>query len=195
MSRSAAARLDPRPPGDALPEEDSNPHSRSNNPTSFRLDDLASSTATGSRTPASGLRARRLGHLDHRGVAEAVGLAPTRARTPTCFRDRLLIWPGHFLGRKGRDSHPHGLAARTRVAGGLLIWPVPFLEWGPRWASHPRPRPYRGRALPSLSYEGLASPARLERATPAFGKRCSRSTELRRDARRRQGSNLHPPVS
>ena len=30
------------------------------------------------------------------------------------------------MERKGRDSHPHGLAARTRVAGGLLIWPVPF---------------------------------------------------------------------
>ena len=30
------------------------------------------------------------------------------------------------MRRKGRDSHPPGLVTRTRVAGGLLIWPVPF---------------------------------------------------------------------
>jgi hypothetical protein len=58
--------LDPRPPGDALPEEDSNPHSRSNNPTSFRLDDLAPSAATGSRTPGS-VEGPASCPLDHRG--------------------------------------------------------------------------------------------------------------------------------
>jgi hypothetical protein len=92
VSRSAAARLDPRPPGDALPEEDSNPHSRSNNPTSCRLDDLASVRSEPSLgAPAScrvdgrgrtcTLRFRRpvpcpFGHVDVR----ALGLEPSLVR-------------------------------------------------------------------------------------------------------------------
>src|SRR6266545_4818359 len=118
VTRSAAARLDPRPPGDALPEEDSNPHSRSNNPTSFRLDDLASSTATGSRTPASGLRARR------------------RVRWTTA------AW------RKRWDSHPQGPRDPYLFSGQAPHLAGSLPRWGPRWESHPRPRPYRGRALP-----------------------------------------------
>ena len=102
-----------------------------------------------------------------------MGLAPTRARTPTCFRDRLLIQPDRFHERKGWDSHPHGLSTRTRVANGLLIWPDPFRGalGGIRTHDLVRTRD----VLFFLSYKGLtfASPARFERATPAFGGRCS----------------------
>src|SRR4051794_18352899 len=78
--------------------------------------------------------------LDHRGVEEAVGLAPTRACSPTCFRDRPLIWPDHF-----RDCS--------------------------------------------------VSPTGLEPVTSAFGGRRSVPLSYGELLRRRQGSNLHPPVS
>ncbi len=98
--------------------------------------------------------------------------------TPTCFRDRPLIWPDRFPERKGRDSHPHGLATRTRVAGGLLIWPVPFHD-GALGGSRTHYLVRTGDALWLAELQGPdlfhhASPARLERATPAFGGRCSR---------------------
>src|SRR5207248_2522763 len=83
-------------------------------------------------------------------VAEAGRLERPRAtRTPTCFRDRLLIQPDHF-----HDGPSVGVAPTTSSVPGT--------------SSH------------SLSSKGMASPARLERATPAFGRRCSVHTELRR---------------
>ena len=97
VSRSAAARLDPRPPGVALPGRGSNSRLPGNSRTSVPLDHLASmcvaGTATGSRTPASGLRTRRHDRLTiaASGVAEAGRLEPQGPRARTCFRDRLLI--------------------------------------------------------------------------------------------------------
>ena len=46
---------------------------------------------------------------------------------PCLFSGQAPHPAGSLPWRKGRDSHPHGLVTRTRVAGGLLIWPVPFL--------------------------------------------------------------------
>ena len=106
-----------------LPEEDSNPHSRVT-PTSFRLDDLASSTATGSRTPASGLRARR----------RAVGL-PRRGRPSSGVR---------------HDSTRHDA------------------------------RPYRGRALDSLSYGEHRLAGTTRTCDPRLRRAVLSSTELRR---------------
>ena len=55
------------------------------------------STATGNRTPISGLRARCPSPLDHRGLVCGSGATRTpKGATPTCFRDRLLIQPDHF---------------------------------------------------------------------------------------------------
>ena len=79
--------------------------------------------------------------LDHRGVEEAVGLAPTRAYTPACFRDRFLIWPVASM--------------------------EPSVGAAPTTSSLPK------TCSGLLSYEGLASPARFERAAPTFGGWCS----------------------
>ena len=58
--------------------------------------------------------------LDHRGVEEAVGLAPTRASwTPTCFRDRPLIWPDRF--RVGLPRWHDSNVRHPPSEGGALI--------------------------------------------------------------------------
>jgi hypothetical protein len=147
VSRFAAARLDPRPPGDGCQGGDRTPAFRvTAGCLAARLPGIVS-TATGSRTPLSGLRARC---RDLWTIAACSGSGATRTpkglATPTCFRDRLLIRPGRFQGQKGY-VHPHGHLTRTCVAGGLLIWPDPFQRRSPRWGSHPRSRPYQGRAL------------------------------------------------
>jgi hypothetical protein len=75
--------------------------------------------------------------------------------------------------RKGWDSHPQRVTTRTRVAAGVLIWPVPFL--GALGGSRTHDLVRTRDALFVLSYKGLslASPARFERATSAFGGRRS----------------------
>lgn len=170
VTRFAAACLDPRPPGDALPEEDSNPHSRSNSPTSFRLDDLASSEyRDGESNPGLRVEGPASCPLDYRGMWRK-RWTPTHKglATPTLFRDRPLIWPvpcheGALGGSRTHDSSVPG----TRS------------DW--------------------LSYKGLISDMRLAGTTRTCDPRLRRavlsSTELRRAERRRQGSNLHSPVS
>ena len=93
-----------------------------------------------------------------RPVGEAGRLERPRAsRTPTCFRDRLLIQPDRFHERKGWDSHPHGLSTRTRVANGLLIWPDPFR--GALGGSRTHDLVRTRDVLSLLSYKGLNSPS------------------------------------
>jgi hypothetical protein len=149
-------------------------------------------TATGTRTPLPGLRARC---LDRSTIAACGGggsgatRTPKGLATPTCVRDRLLIQPDRFHERKGWDSHPHGLSTRTRVANGLLIWPDPFR--GALGGSRTHDLVRTRDVLSLLSYKGLtsppdrarltsppdrarlASPARFERAASAFGGRRS----------------------
>ena len=117
--------------------------------------------------------------LDHRGVEEAVGLAPTRACTPTCFRDRPLIWPDRFPERKGRDSHPHGLGTRTRVAGGLLIWPVPF-HGGALGGSRTHDLVRTGDVLCLTELQGLGLAGTTRTCDPRLRRAVLSSTELRR---------------
>ena len=76
--------------------------------------------------------------------------------------------------RKGGDSNAHE-PDDPYLSSGQAPHLAGSLPWGPRWESHPRPRPYEGRALtPELQGPvSCASPARFERATSAFGRRCS----------------------
>ena len=114
--------------------------------------------------------------LDHRGVWRKRG--DSNAQGP---RDPHLF--------SGQAPHPAGSLPRAEGVGlapTRAVDPYPrskraphlagSLPWGPRWESHPRPRPYQGRALaPELRGpgSGSASPARFERAASAFGGRRS----------------------
>src|SRR5258708_6036374 len=119
------------------------------------------------RRPSSGLAGFPAQAPRHLAVLPSSGSGATRTpkglTTPTCFRDRLLIQPGHFHGRKGWDSHPHGRLTHTRVAGGLLIWPDPFQVLEPSVGVAPTASSLPRTRSGLLSYKGLASPARLER--------------------------------
>ena len=147
VSRFAAARLDPRPPGVALPGRGSNPRLPGNSRTSCRSTTWHGCTATGSRTPASGLRARRLVHLDHRGMRGSGGTRTHKGSHPYLFSGQPPHLAGSLPGAEGaglapaRAGGPYPRSRRAPHLAGSLP------RWGPRWASHPRPRPYRGRAL------------------------------------------------
>jgi hypothetical protein len=164
VTRFAAARLDPRPPGDGC--------------------------QGGDRTPAFRVTAGRLS-------ARPPGIAYRDGESNPALRvEGPVSWPLDHRGekRKRGDSNAQGLAPLPVFGTGSSSSRVtsmvgPSAGVAPTASSLPRTR------SGSLSYKGMASPARLERATPAFGGRCSRPAELRRAARRRQGSNLHPPVS
>ncbi len=107
-------------------------------------------TATGNRTPASGLRARRLVLSTIAASAEGVGLAPTT----------------------GHDPHP-GSGRGPHLAGSL--------PWGPRWESHPRPRPYQGRALrPELQGPVLGLAGTIRTCDLRLRRAALCSAELRR---------------
>ncbi len=80
-----------------------------------------------------------------------MGLAPTRASRPV-----PVFGTGSSSGR---------IASKTLG---------PSVGVAPTASSLPQTR------SGSLSYKGTASPARIERATPAFGGRCSGPAELRR---------------
>ena len=155
-------------------------------------------TATGTRTPLPGLRARCL-HLSTIAACGGGGSGATRTpkglATPTCLRDRLAVSSGRLrrlrlLRRRSAEppSPPAGSlpraegvglapttgSTRARVANGFLIWPVPFR--GALGGNRTHDLVRTGDALCLLSYKGLfslASPARFERATSAFGGRRS----------------------
>src|SRR5438309_10469341 len=91
-------------------------------------------------------------------------------------------------------QHPQGLCTRTRVAGGLLIWPVPF-HVEPSVGVAPTTSSVAGTCSDSLSYKGLhcCLAGTTRTCDPRLRRAVLSSTELRRDRRRRQGSNLQPP--
>src|SRR5438309_12060673 len=72
-------------------------------------------------------------------------------------------------------QHPQGLCTRTRVAGGLLIWPVPF-HVEPSVGVAPTTSSVPGTCSDSLSYKGLhcCLAGTTRTCDPAFGGRCSR---------------------
>ncbi len=86
-----------------------------------------------------------------------------------------------------RSRGTHG-ESRTRTGRGLSAVPLPV---GLREQGTPRPLPG------SFPRSACASPARFERATFAFGTRCSVPLSYGEliDWRRRQESNLQPPAS
>src|SRR5919106_1390508 len=75
--------------------------------------------------------------------------------------------------RKGWDSHPHRSedryppSKRAPHLAGSLPRQGPSVGLEPTASSLPK------KCSHQLSYKGTASPARIERATPAFGGRCS----------------------
>jgi hypothetical protein len=116
--RVTAGRLTIRPPGIGYRGGESNP--------GLRVEGPASSP------------------LDHRGAdAEAGRLERPRARTPTCFRDRLLIQPGRFhVGALGGDR-THDLVRtggrcapwdRTQPCPGQEPGAIPVRRGAHRWA-------------------------------------------------------------
>ena len=81
---------------------------------SARLPGIALRVATGNRTPISELRARRLDQWTIATRAE-VGRLERGLATHTCFRDRLLIQPGHFQVCLAGTIRTCDLCARNAV--------------------------------------------------------------------------------
>ena len=124
--------------------------------------------------------------LDHRGVWWWRKRGDSNAQgphDPYLFSGQAPHLAGSLPKGKGRDSHPHGLVTRTRVAGGLLIWPVPFHD-GALGGSCTHDLVRTGDALYLLSYKGL-SWCGLAGTIRTCGLRLRRaalcSAELRRD--------------
>ena len=149
VTRFAAVRLDPRPPGDVLPGRGSNPRLPGNSRMSCRSTTWHSSwmwgwlqeqlrTAAGNRTPISGLRARCRDRWTIAAweVAEAGRLERPRVQPPPVFET------GSSSGRVASKKSCMGLAGTIRTCGLRL----------------------RRAALSPLSYDELASTAGLEPA-------------------------------
>ena len=182
-----------------LPGRGSNPRLPVNGRTSCRSTTWHRCTATGNRTPLSGLRARCLGLWTIAACAGAGRLERPKAHTSTCFRDRLLIRPD-----------------RSQA------WPTePSVGFAPTASSLPRTRSgslsYKGRCLAGttrtcglrlrgavlwvlLSYGEVASTAGVEPASSGFvdrrldpfGHVDMSSTKV--DGRRRRDLHPRPPA-
>lgn len=107
--------------------------------------------------------------LDDRGESGSGATRTPKGReTRTCFRDRLLIQPDHFLGIGGRGGTRTrtGLSSRTRSATGLLIRPDPFR--GLAGTTRTCDARLRRAVLSPLSYGEVASTAGVEPALSGF---------------------------
>ena len=181
-----------------LPGRGSNPRLPVNGRMSCRSTTWHRCTATGNRTPLPGLRARCRDLWTIAACRAGAGrLERPKARTSTCFRDRLLIRPDH-----SQDRHTE-----------------PSVGFAPTASSLPRTRStrlsYKGRCLAGttrtcdlrlrravlwvlLSYGEVASTAGLE---PAFSGFVDRRldpfghVDMTAQGAGRRRRDLHPSLS